>query len=342
MGKRFLSALSFVSILLLFLLFLPQPVSARHRSRVLGVATNSSTPTIPPTAQGPGLILPDSPLFFLDQVKQNVRVFFAFNPEAKAIAYEAIAGERMAELRFMLARKSNSGVKVALEGVQENLQKSADELATTQLQGKDVSGLARKLNTSIKEKREVLDYLEEQTGGELKARVTVVQESLDNSKIKVEDALPDDELDNEIRDSLERKAEKDATQAFESATDLVQDIKELKIEASEAAKQSLTRREEALKKAIEEKNEALKKAEEKLLEAEKKKQEQLLKVQDKVAEQAREAVKNAMEAAKKFKSTQKTVENIRNQAVESIPTPSSLSSSSSVSPTRKPSQEKED
>ncbi|MDO8639496.1 MAG: hypothetical protein Q7R53_01090, partial [bacterium] len=56
--------LVFLALFFVFLLIIIRPVSADYRSRVLGASTVSGL-EIPPTIEGPGLILPDSPLFFL-------------------------------------------------------------------------------------------------------------------------------------------------------------------------------------------------------------------------------------------------------------------------------------
>src|SRR3989344_114597 len=259
-----------ISLALLILIFVTsEPAYARHR-RVLGVSTQSAIPQIPPTVEGPGLVLPDSPFFFLDQIKQTTRLFFAFNPEAKAKIHNAVAGERLAELRIMLSRQNKNGIEVALEGISKNLEEASDDLNNAQLSGKNISETAREINNDIKRRQELLDVLESQAEGELRLMVSAAQASIMESKIKVEDGLPDDELENEIRDDLNRQIERRVEDATESALEVEDDLDELEKEASEAARKSLKRREEALKKAIEERNEALKKAQEKLLENDRK------------------------------------------------------------------------
>ena len=112
----------FLSIALAFLVV--KPTFAHHQQQVLGVATISADTLqnlqIPSTSEGPGLILPDSPLFFLDQLKQEFRLFLVFTPEAKAKIHASIAGERMAELRFMVQKNSKRGIEY-LCGEVENL-----------------------------------------------------------------------------------------------------------------------------------------------------------------------------------------------------------------------------
>lgn len=307
-------ALGFLLILIL-LITAESDAYARHRGqrKVLGASTVSAQ--IPPTVEGPGFILPDSPLFFLDEFKQRFRLIMAFTPEARSEVYKNIAGERMAELRLMIAKNNQSGIKTALDGVSENLKSASKSLSEAKLTGRDVALLAKKINDDIKLKRIAFDILENGTVGEINARVVATQEAVNAAKIEVEDLLPEDELENEIEESLEREIEDEVEEASESAEELELDLEDLKEEASESAKKALKRREEALKRAIEGKNEALKKVEEKRLELEKKKQEKLLKVNEEAAEAAKSAVENAKKAAEKFREAHKKAEEIKTSNV---------------------------
>lgn len=306
-------SLGAVLILALFGLFATS-IFAREKS-VLGLATSSDL-QIPPTPEGPGLILPDSPLFFLDNLKQNTRLLLAFTPEAKAKIYADIAGERMAELRFMLIKSNPSGIKISLSGVSDNLQNASRELGMARLSGKNVSVLAKSLNENIKRKQQGLDTLDSQVSeSEFKTRVKATLQGIDEAKAEVEDALPEDELANEIRDNLNRKMSRKINETSDSAQQLRLDLDELERQATEASGKSLRRREEALKKAIEAKNQGLLIAEQRLLENEKRKQEKLLQVQSKVAASAREAVEKAKEAAVKFNAALKEIERIRTEPV---------------------------
>ncbi len=158
---------------------------ANHQEDVLGVA---STPvlSIPPTTEGPGLVLPDSPLFFLDKLKQKVRLFLAFTPEEKAKIHNAVAGERLAELQIMLARNNVPGVRTDLQGVSDNLKATSQDLNDANLTGRNISLLAKEINDSIKEKEQKLFVLENQATGEIKAQVVAAIEALKVAKVSVE------------------------------------------------------------------------------------------------------------------------------------------------------------
>lgn len=324
---------SFVlSAILLFLLVLPRPTYAfRHQilNEVLGVSTASALPQIEPTAEGPGLILPDSPLFFLDQLKQNIRLTLAFSPEEKAKIRAQIAGERLAELRFMLAKNNQRGARVALQGVSDNLNGAAVELTRAQFAGKDVKKLAKDINNNIKLKQKTLDSLEKNATGSLKLEVGVAQDAIFESKVEVEDALPDEDLENEVKDDLARRIERKVENASSSAKLLRKDLNELTKQASESAVRSLKRRQEALKKAIEQADERERKIQEKLLEQEKIKQTGLLRAQEKAAVQAQDALFRAQRAATEFQKAQQVVNEIRSNTVAPTPAPTTNSGGSS-------------
>ncbi|OGH23168.1 MAG: hypothetical protein A3F31_04220 [Candidatus Levybacteria bacterium RIFCSPHIGHO2_12_FULL_38_12] len=298
-----------------FLIVRVDEAQARHRSKVLG--TSVGVPSLPPTVEGPGFILPDSPLFFLDRLKQDVNLFLAITPEAKAKVRSKIAGERLAELRFMLAKQDPKGIDIALSGVSDNIKEAAAEIERAQLAGKNVTLVAKEINDSIKKKQEALDSLEEEAGGELKAKVAVVSQGVLESKVKIEDALPEDQLQEEIEDDLERNVHRGIKKTSDSARDVVEYLEELQEQEKEAARKSLKKREEAIKKAIEEKNEELRKDEERLLEYERKKNDELLKLEAKEALEVKETVQKAQEAALKLNSTRKEVNQVKTQPVTS-------------------------
>lgn len=310
-----ITALFFVSAIF-YLLVAISPASANHRSRVLGDSTQ--TLSMPPTVEGPGLILPDSPLFFLDQLKQNVRLLLALTSEDKAKVHTDIAGERLAELRFMLAKNNKAGIRTGLEGISDNLQSAAGQLSQAKFSGRNVSDLAKKINQSIKRKQAVLDLLETQAQGEIGVRVRAANEALTVSKITVEDALPEDELENEIRDDLSRQLDKNVRKTSDLAGQLRDDLDELNKQASEAAKKALRKREEALKKAIEEKNEVLKKLEERLLSVERKRQEKLLELNKEAAAEINEIVQRAQKAALRLETVQQETAELRNATPSGI------------------------
>ena len=164
-------------------------------------------PQIPPTAEGPGFILPDSPLFFLDEVKQNIRIFLAIRPQDKAEVFNSIAGERIAELRYMLARNNQKGIEISLKGISQNTQGAADSLAEAQFRGNNVEKLAEDINTDIKRRQEGLDVLLASSTGELKTMVLGTQTSVYDSKAKVVNGLSQGKKEIEMKEDKGKQAE---------------------------------------------------------------------------------------------------------------------------------------
>lgn len=228
-------------------------VSAHHLEAVLGVEEMPIL-SIPPTAEGPGFLLPDSPIFFIDQLKQEVRLLLALKPEQKAKVHNAVAGERLAELQIMLAKNNPVGVRIALQGISDNLKAAAGDVAVAKLTGRNISLLAKEINDSIKEKQKSLSSLEKEALGELKAQVMAAKESLKVSKVKVEDNLPPDLLINEMEEDLSMEINDNISKASHSAVGINRAIDVLTRLASEAAQKNQPRRYEALIHAIEVKN----------------------------------------------------------------------------------------
>lgn len=284
--------------LVLFLFSIAISPSFAYRKEVLGIEDQNLS--IPPTTEGPGIFLPDSPFFFLDQLKQNVRIALAFTPEEKAKVYTSIAGERIAELRFMLDKKNLAGVKTDLDAISDSYKLAADQVTLAKMSGRDVSILAKEVNDNIKAKQKVLDELHIKAEGEVKNNVRATADGLTIAKAKVEDSLNEADLRNEIRDDMLRDTELKLHDATESAMDLKEVLEDLEEEATNAAKESLDKREQALREAIKERNEALRKTEERKLELEKKQQNMLLQMQQTAVENAKEIVEKATETAKNF------------------------------------------
>lgn len=316
-----------VSVIGVILLSLSSSSSFAAKHGVLGASTTELE--VPPTVEGPGFILPDSPFYFLDSVKQQVRLFLAFSPENKAKVHADVAGERLAELRVMLARNKQEGAVKALEGIGTNLQNAANDLEDAKLQGKDTTKIAEALIISIKEKQEMLDVLEAQGGALLKARVKVTKEALKDAKLGVNSSLPVDRMAQELEDDVNREIEEHVHDASHNAVGLERAIDVLNKLASEAAVKNQTSREEALRKAIEKKNEMLAKEKKAELDNENDFNEKKIVVSEEEAAAARETVKKAQEAAEKFRKAREAKEALeRSRNLTPTVTPSLRSTNS--------------
>jgi len=219
---------------------------AYNYRNVLGVSDQNLS--IPPTVEGPGIFLPDSPFYFLDQFKQTVRLTVAFTPEQKAKVRSQIAGERMAELRFMLARNNQAGIKATLNDLSENLKESAEEVDRATFAGKDTTKLAKEVNDNIKAKQRVLDELNKTAEGEVKTWIQSAVAGVEVAKVKVENSLNEADFTNEVKDGIDREIELELNEASSSGTQLEEALEDYRLAAEQAAKKSVEARAENIKR----------------------------------------------------------------------------------------------
>ncbi len=290
-------------ILVLFFFVNVSSCSAISRKAVL--ASEKEAANIPPTVEGPGFVMPDSPFYFLDQIKQSVRIMFALNQESRAKIYANIAGERMAELRFMLLNNNENKAKVALNGVSESFKNAKDQLEAARVLGRDVSKVAKEINDSIKEKQQVLDELMTKSEGEFGMQVKAASESLTETKIRIGEYLSPSDLANEIKYDTNRELELKLIEASGSAQALKEALEDLKIQKQEAVEEQLRNREEALNRAIDEQGEAIRTQERVQLEVEQKAFEKNLLLEEKAIEEIQANVEKAQQAALKYQNLQK-------------------------------------
>jgi len=293
----------------------PKPAFSHHQGRVLGDSTTSSQIVFPPVTAGAGFILPDSPLYFLDEIFQEVRLLLAFTPERQAKIRALIAGERLAELRIMMNRSNPNGITTALNNLTKVSTQMAASLTDAAASGSDVKLLAKELNETIKSHRKILGILANQTDGTLRLQIKAAREALKEAKVEIEDELEEDELENEIEEDVDDEIDEAVEEATGSARKLEHAIDVLTKLASEAAAKQQTRREEALRHAIEVKNDALRRQAEKLFEEDLKKHKKILEAQKKANKKALEAIEKAQKAAEEFEEAQDELEEIRNQSV---------------------------
>lgn len=218
--KRTCVPLACVSIIILLLVTGVSPIFAHHRARVLGESTQAADMVFPPVTSGPGLLLPDSPLFFLDLFKQAVRVAMALDPADRARIHALIAGERLAELRIMFTRNNESAISTDLLLLTQEMDKAAKSLSEATAAGQDTTILAKELVLSVKEARSTLNTLIGQSQGGLKLQLKAARESMKESKITLEDSLSKDELEKEMKETLEDELMDRRAQASEAAKNL--------------------------------------------------------------------------------------------------------------------------
>lgn len=299
--KKIFTPVIFILLVAFFGSLTVQSSLAYSRPQVLGLATTQIE--LPPTSEGPGYILPDSPFYFLDLIKQQVRILFAFTPLQKAQVYNSIAGERIAEFRFEVAKGNLDASLTALQGLRDNTRNAAKEMEQAKFAGDNVQPIAELLNRTIAEHQKILDVAEQETDGELKAEVGVAQTALSDAKGVAEEGLPTDELANAVQDDLVRDAARFATNTTDAATQLKISLDLLQQQATIAAKENLAAREAALQQAITEKNKALEAVEQANLNQEKEKTNLSESLQAQAAAEAQEVVNKASSVASTVQSS---------------------------------------
>lgn len=303
--KKLLIPLIFILFVAFFGSMIVSSSFAFSRPQVLGLA--STQILLPPTSEGPGYILPDSPLYFLDLLKQQVRLLFAVTPLQKAQVYNSVAGERIAEVRFELAKGNVEAAIIALRGLQDNTRNASKSLAQAKFAGNNIGNDALLVNRTIVEHQKILDAAEQQATGELKADIGVTQTTLSDAKGIAEDGLSQDELANAIRDDLVRDAARFAINTSDAATELKISLGLLQQQATLAAKANLVMRQQAIQKAILQKDKALEIAEKTKLDDEQQKDTFSQSLQSQAAIETEDVVRKAGEVAKTVKTSQQVL-----------------------------------
>lgn len=104
-----------------------------------------TTPTETPTNLVNAGVTPDSPLYFLDKLIENIQLALAKTPEAKAALLTAISQERLAESEALDSAKLDQYLDMLLNEVATALQKAADAIAEAQEKGAEVTKLMETL-----------------------------------------------------------------------------------------------------------------------------------------------------------------------------------------------------
>ena len=226
MGK-FLVFLIFV----FFSFFWVPSALAHHQGLVLGEATDPTQIALPTVTQGAGLILPDSPFYFLDEAFQNLKLKLTLDPEKRAKLGLQIAGERLAELKIMLLRNNPAGIDVALSQLKKADDLTGKNLNETKALGKDVGKFSQEINEAVRSHQEVLEKMENQAQGSLRLKFKAAKEAVKESKLEIEDQLPEGILEKEIENGLKREIEekvKDASFSGQQAERLRKSLQEMK------------------------------------------------------------------------------------------------------------------
>lgn len=237
MGR--VALITFAFLLFAFVIS-PQVSAQNYKQMVLGDSTEASELTFPQISAGPGVITPDSPLYFIDKAYQTFRIALA-SPQDKAKIRAAIAGERLAELRLMMAENDEKGINTALNEMTFEMDKAAESLNSAAGKNGNVEGTAEEVNQKLKEQRFALKSLILQAKGDLRLKLLAANASLKEAKVEVEGKLPEEHLINEIEDDLAETIEEESSMATESARRLEYAVSQMDRLATIAGERDLER-----------------------------------------------------------------------------------------------------
>ena len=201
------------ALLLVFIAFVLVSGQTNH-TNVLGANDKTVNVEIP-NNQGPGLLLPDSPLYILDIVKNNLKVLLvSYDSRQEAKMHLQVAGERIAEIKILLGKGPNpGGLDASLASLVAHTNGAAESIQAARNKGLNVDALAQELNTTVDNERESLKILARVTTPALALKLKSAELGLEQSDSKIEAFLPKDLLANETKREVEQKA----LEAFEDA-----------------------------------------------------------------------------------------------------------------------------
>lgn len=286
------------TIVTLALLVIVSPLAHANVQDVLGDETHADV-TYPPVPWGSGYILPDSPLYKMDDAFQSLRLLLAFSPDKRAMVRSLIMGERAAEARVMNSRGNTTAMNTALDGLVAQANAAASDLNEAAARGKDVTTLAKSINDMVKFHRDVLKDVAAQSDEAESLRLESLNQELLVAKLHIEDNLKADILASEIESDLDDEIDTRVLGVETQAGKLEDRFNRLDRLASRAAEQKLKQENFKAKKA------ALKDKKQKLLEDLKARQKKLQEERKERLHEAKEAAKKAREAAQKLRDARR-------------------------------------
>ena len=125
-------------------------------------------------------LTPESSLYFLDRLGENLRQFFTFNSEAKAKLQIEFAGERIAEIKVMIEKKgvNTKGLTIAESLLKANVAYAAEIVSDEKTSGKDVAALAKTLNDEFDARDKLLEQTFKDAKAQLKAQRKEIKTNL--------------------------------------------------------------------------------------------------------------------------------------------------------------------
>lgn len=133
-----------IFVLLFLPLFLLGPFASAQESEPSDEATEAieeETAEIQSTLPEPGLT-PDSPLYFLDTLGENIDLALTRSPEAKAKKAFSRAEEKLAEAKDMAEKGKGEAAENATKRHDDYVEKATENLGKAKALGRDIEALA--------------------------------------------------------------------------------------------------------------------------------------------------------------------------------------------------------
>lgn len=203
---------------LLTFLFAPALAFANHGD-VLGTRTESSRVDLS-VNQGPGFLLPTSPIYFVDLLRDNLGLLLhSYNDAVEAKFHLQLAGERISEINMMLDQKEITprALDMALENMSENIEGAAQRLKLAKNKGNDVEQLASDLNDIINDEKDSLRAIASKTDAETTLKIAAKLAKIREIETGVEDEMAAGALEREIVAELQLALQGANAQASQSA-----------------------------------------------------------------------------------------------------------------------------
>ena len=147
-------------------------------------------------------LTPESSFYFFDRLGENLRQFFAFNPEAKAKLQIEFAGERITEIKVMIEKKGVNvkGLAIAESLLQANVAYAAEIVSEEKTAGKDVSALAKTLDDEFDARDKLLEQTFKDAKAQLKAQRKEIKTNLLAEARRVGDTAQIAVLEAQLKD----------------------------------------------------------------------------------------------------------------------------------------------
>lgn len=181
---------------------------AMYSEKALGANSENVVNDFPSVTSGPGHIMPDSRLYFIDKLYQEFKLAVALSPQERAKVHTQILGERLAELRVMQARNNKEAIITALTEVQRESLLAAQDIRDASAQGKDVSSLAKATHQALKDYHDALVAVASRYPDTLyEGQLLTAADTLKEARMITETTFSGTDRDNELATNAQNDLE---------------------------------------------------------------------------------------------------------------------------------------